>query len=89
MKTNRTVTRVLIYWDSQDSINEGWAYRVTFSDGTEESGISGFPQQDDATREQLRDAVVAVAYEYDIEISGDDVATVEPNVDGGFAEWTN
>ena len=38
--TDRTVRTVEIFWDDQDSTAEGWAFRVTFSDGHEESGAA-------------------------------------------------
>lgn len=81
----RRATQVTIYWDSQDSSNEGWAYRIRFSDGHEESGShDGLGMN--ATAAQLRDAVVSLAWEHDVEVSSDSV-TAEPNVDGGYAEW--
>ena len=81
----RQATQVTIYWDAQDIANEGWAFRVRFSDGHEESGAYDNLGMN-ATAAQLRDAVVALAWEHDVEISPD-LVIADPNIDGGYAEW--
>lgn len=86
MTTTRTATECKIYWDTQDPANEGWAYRVLFSDGHEESGAWEWDLPRQATIGQLQDAVVTLAYEHDIAIAAGDVAGDE-SVDGGYAEW--
>jgi hypothetical protein len=34
----RTLDTAIAYWDDQDPTNTGWAYRLTYSDGHQESG---------------------------------------------------
>lgn len=53
----RTVRRVEIFWDDQDSTDEGWAYRVHYTDGHEESGACSSGDPDDA----IGDLAAAVA----------------------------
>ena len=77
-------TQLEIYWDKQDRANEGWAERVTYSDGSQVSGPSGLAAQ--GTQTELEDAVVDLARQHGLTIDGGSVA-VEPNVDGGYACW--
>lgn len=89
--TTKTATSVLVYWDSQDPTNEGWAYRVSADHGDIASGsmddLGGCGDlPTDADGSALQDAVVSVAHQHDIEITADDVVC-EPNVDGGYARW--
>jgi hypothetical protein len=83
----RKLTQVEIYWDSQDPNNEGWAERLTYDDGHQESGPCDLIDTPEASRTELQEAIVALAWQNGIEIRDDEVA-VEPNVDGGYAEWT-
>lgn len=82
------ISRVLVYWDSTDPQNEGWAYRVSADHGDIASGAlkDQYDLPTDADGTALQEAVVQVAYAHDLEIETGDV-TAEPNVDGGYAEW--
>lgn len=53
----RVVRRVEIFWDDQDSADEGWAYRVHYTDGHEESGACSSGDPNDA----IGDLAAAVA----------------------------
>lgn len=90
MTTTRTINEVRVYWDSQDPTNEGWAYRVDYSDGHRESGsLSDYvdlPMLTDSAA--LSDAVVEVAWQHDLQIDDHGAIACEPNIDGGFAVWT-
>lgn len=55
--SGRVVRRVEIFWDDQDSTDEGWAYRVHYTDGHEESGACSSGDPDDA----IGDLAAAVA----------------------------
>lgn len=50
---NRTLITALAYQDTQDPGAEGWAYRLTFDDGHEESGPldSGYNDPEGAASE--------------------------------------
>ena len=73
---------VTIYWDSQDSGNEGWAYRTIDSDGCEESGSVDGVSDDD-----LCGAIDLACHELDLPLTHDDFGT-EPDVDGGYGVWS-
>mgnify|MGYP000735799023 CR=1 FL=1 len=49
----RTLIKIEVFWDDQDSTSEGWVYRLHFSDGHEEDN----PMEGDADDgiETLRD----------------------------------
>tara|TARA_Y100000310_G_C20612916_1_gene778976 strand:- start:411 stop:680 length:270 start_codon:yes stop_codon:yes gene_type:complete len=81
--TSRTIAKLEIYWDSQDSNNEGWAERITYNDDHQESGELSWPLADDAKGSALADAVVNLAFLNDLVIASDDVG-VEA-ADGGHA----
>jgi hypothetical protein len=76
----RTVTKVTVYWDAQDSSNEGWAYRLSDEDGDIESGSLDSISDD-----------LDVAIDEAISISGLDLTADmfarEPHIDGGYAFW--
>ena len=83
----REITGVKVYWDSQDPNNEGWAYRLysRSEEGDEIEIESGeVDAADDASPSEL---VVRVAWEHGITVREDSCAC-EPNVDGGWAQWT-
>lgn len=56
--TERTLAEATIYWDVQDRGNEGWAYRLTYTDGHRESGaVDGMSDHADMSEAEthLRD----------------------------------
>ena len=87
--TTRTLTEATIYWDAADPQDEGWAFRVRYDDGREESGraedvqIGNLP--DSASPDQLDRAVVSLAYQHGEEIDTGEVAY--SSADGGSATW--
>lgn len=83
----RALTQAEIYWDSQDRANEGWAFRLTYEDGHQESGEWEGSTPIDAAHSHLEDAVVDLAYENGVEIERGNVAA-EPKQDGGYACWS-
>jgi hypothetical protein len=71
---SRTITTATIYVDSQDPQDSGWAWRVRYTDGHEESGGA----------EDVADAVVqCAAYGAALDIS----AWTHLAHDGGSYEW--
>ena len=82
----RTIRELTIYWDAQDPKNEGWAYRVTYTDEHEESGQWDWLDTDNASRGELADSMVELAYQYGLEIDTDSVHA-NALTDGGFATW--
>jgi hypothetical protein len=81
-----TPIKITVWWDNQDHANEGWAYRVLGGDDDRDEGpLDSLPDNADGTA--LQDAVVSIAHQHGVTITSDDVV-VEPNIDGGFAEWT-
>jgi hypothetical protein len=74
-----TMTEATIYWDSQDPTNEGWACRVRFSDGHEETSGWDWPLTRD---DELPDAVVTLAWAFGNKILASDVA-----VEGMCGTW--
>ncbi len=78
----RTATEITIYWDSQDSSNEGWAYRAADEDGLIESGsIDGIDADD------LDGAIEDACSTIGVDLTPDQFAR-EPYIDGGYATWT-
>ena len=61
------VTSATIYWDSQDRLNEGWAFRVKGEDDREESGEwdTLLDVADVCVVSGIEDAVKALVYRYD------------------------
>ena len=82
----RELKQIEVYWDSQDPANEGWAERLTYDDGHQESGPCDELDHDDATSGELQDAVVALAWANGIEIDTAAVAA-DSRQDGGYAVW--
>ncbi len=74
-----TATKITVYWDVQDSANEGWAYRLSHQSGEIASGAIDADDLDAA----IEQAIV----ESGLEITVDAFAK-EPNLDGGYAIWT-
>ena len=75
----RTATEIKVYWDAQDSSNEGWAYCMSDKIGDIESGS--------IDAEDLDEAIDAAISESGLDIDAD-AFDCEPNVDGGYATWT-
>ena len=85
----RTITSLTIYWDSQDSSNEGWAYRASDADGDIDSGpIDGVA--DDNNRYllyNLSGAIDQACYELGLDLTHDDFS-IEPSLEGGYCLWS-
>lgn len=80
------VDSILVYWDTQGA-EEAWGYRLYERIGGElRERESGGLDEYDADHDP-REIVVDIASVNDIEITASDCA-YEPNVDGGWAEWT-
>ena len=89
MSDARILTQAMIYWDNQDKANEGWAYRVRFSDGHEESGEWGWNVSDIDRETAMQEAVVSLAYEHGVDLTDDmvqgktpgaEITDISPNV---------
>ncbi len=78
----RTITNVTVYWDSQDSSNECWAYRASGDDGLIASGSI-----EDVADDDLDGAIDEACHILDLPLTHNDFGR-EPNVDGGFATWS-
>ena len=79
----RKLTTAEIYWDTQDSKNEGWAWRVAFDAGdNHESGFWYWPV--DPASGGVADAVVHLAHQHGEVITAADVA-----VDGLHGIWAD
>jgi hypothetical protein len=80
------IAGIKVYWDTQGQ-TEGWSCEIMGLDDEgllytlETSGLDAEPDDDP------RELVVQEAYSRDIEIRADQCA-YEPNVDGGWADWT-
>lgn len=61
MPASRTLTSAIAYTDSQDSSDVGWAYRLRYSDGHEESGPMDATTRPQAKAE-LRAMIEAAGY---------------------------
>ena len=72
------ITEVRIYWDTQDSDNEGWA--VKWYEGDEVRG------SDAIEADSLSDAIEEAIRMLDLPCSTDDFATSRE--EGGWAIWT-
>ena len=81
MTDTRTLTTAAVYWDSSDKLNEGWAWRVAFSDSTHESGE--YDGNIDEKNSGLHDAVVDIADQHGVSIERDDVT-----VDGLYGDYS-
>lgn len=77
MPASRTLTSAIAYTDSQDSSDVGWAYRLRYSDGHEESG-----PMDAQTRGQARGELRAM-----IETAGVQDVVIERDDDGDLT-WS-
>ena len=71
MTSRRTIKRAVIYWDTKARDREGWAWRIEYDDGHEESG----PWEDD--KGDVAAMVVELCYRNGIEIRCDQVAGVD------------
>jgi hypothetical protein len=68
-----------ILWDNQDHSNVGWAYRLRFANGREESGeYNGFPDCM-PTEDALRNALVHLCLDHGLHLDTDDI-----NIDFGI-----
>jgi hypothetical protein len=81
MTTTKTISRVQVYWDSQDSANEGWAVRWHI-DGQEQSDAVSI----DATA-SLDDAIDQACHDLDLSLTHDDF-TRDARRDGGCGDWS-
>ena len=79
---NRTITAVKVYWDTQDSSNEGWAYRASDAIGLIDTGAIDGVADDD-----LDGAIAEAIQSLDIDVSADQFAR-EPHLNGGYATWS-
>jgi hypothetical protein len=80
-----TITEATIYWDAQDPDDEGWAWRIKWNHGGEESGP--WDAECDGSITQLEEAVVSLAGQHGATIETGMVAC-EPDIDGGYAVYT-
>jgi len=88
-ETMTQITEAMIYWDSQDRSNEGWAYKYVRGghqesgswDGTIGADSLGHPNSDD-----MQAGVASLLLSLGVEIDAQDVtySTIE---DGGYAHW--
>ena len=78
----RTITSLTIYWDSQDSSNEGWAYRASDADGDIDSGPI-----DGVADDNLSGAIDQACHGLGLDLTHDDFS-VEPNLEGGYCLWS-
>jgi hypothetical protein len=85
MTTTDTITRAELYWDDADPMNEGWAYRLHFADGREESAAYGTAWCC-LTNAELPAAMVYILREFGVFIAEGDVAVEDR--DGGYAIYT-
>lgn len=77
-----TLTTATIYWDTQDPTNEGWAYRVRYSDGHEESG-----EWDAMINERdggVADAVIDLVAQH----GGPEIDSGSVSIEGLCGSWT-
>ena len=83
------IKSIMVFWDNQDSDNEGWAYRVTEANGTQQDGpLEDYKQlPDNANGSALQGAVASIAWQYGSELDDGDIA-VDLKTEGGFAIWT-
>lgn len=76
----RKAIEITVYWDSQDSSNEGWAYRLTDSIGDIESGA--------IDADDLEEAIEQAISESGLEIEACEFSR-QPHIDGGYATWSS
>ena len=79
---SRELTSCRVYWDTSDPNNEGWAEKLEFNDGHEESGPCHLLDEDEGNDLAMKEAVVWLAWQYDVEIEAGMVT-----VDGLVASW--
>ena len=79
------VTSATIYWDSQDRLNEGWAFRVVGEDGLEESGE--WETEVDENTGGIEEAVADLVDLYDDDRT-ETIDTGAVAVDGMCGTWT-
>ena len=82
MNNYNQIAEVKIYWDTQDQSIEAWAYVATGVNGLVSSG--GLPE---VGADDLDGAIEQAVSELGLDLTPDMFAR-EPNVDGGFAIWT-
>ena len=81
MDATKEISRVEVYWDSQDSANEGWAVR--WWRGSQESSDA---VSIDATA-SLDDAIDQACHELDMDLTHDDFGC-DPKWYGGRGDWS-
>ena len=64
---DRVVTKIELFWDDQDSTDEGWAYRVHFGDGHEEDGQCGSADPDETTESLAMTVLGYIPDDVDVE----------------------
>lgn len=55
----RTIAAALAYIDDQDPADIGWAYRITYNDGHEESGAMDAASEDESAVQGELEALVS------------------------------
>ena len=81
--TTRQISKVTIYWDTQDRSNEGWVYRAEYNHDTDcrEAGCIDGVADDD-----IDNAISEACHILDLDMTPDQFAR-EPKIDGGYAIW--
>jgi len=77
----RVATEINVFWDNEDRNNEGWAYRLSDSEGDIDSGRLA------ANRDDLDGAITAAVAIAGLELYPDAFSR-EEKTEGGFAYWT-
>ena len=72
--------KATIYWDETAGTEAGWAYRLRYEGGREESGAVDGPAEDDCCRGALSQALSRVAGVPAAECS-------EHTEEGGYVDW--
>ncbi len=81
-KAKTEITRIEIYWDTQDPTNEGWAVRWDRIGDNHESGpIEG------VSADNLDYAIDQACFDLGVSLNHDDFGCDE-KTDGGYAIWT-
>jgi hypothetical protein len=76
----RKLTKITVYWDTQDPANEGWAYRVYYADGYQHSSRFHTVADDD-----IDNAIDEACFILGAVLTHDDFAVSYDG--GGFADW--
>ena len=74
------ITHILVYWDTQDPQNEGWAVRWWRGEHEESDSVD--------TDGDLDDAIGVACHQIDADPDISQHFGREEEVDGGFAEWS-